>query len=196
MKIVGTLSRLGFFAVLACIFLVFNAFAEPSIHFNEKSKLFFLDDGKISYIFGINEQNGLQHVYWGKHIEREEDFSAVHTSDEWASFDIGTTRTPQEYPGWGAGLYVEPSLKITFPDGNRDLVLHYVDHKIEGFTLTVNLKDIERELYVHLRYALYPNAGILRREASIENRTGKPLVVESVKARCVLCCVVCVVLMC
>ncbi|GAC1641602.1 MAG: hypothetical protein NVS9B14_23250 [Candidatus Acidiferrum sp.] len=83
--------------------------AEPSLHFNEKSKLFFLNDGKISYIFGINEQNGLQHVYWGKHIEREADFSAVHTTDEWASFDVGTTRTPQEYPGWGAGLYVEPS---------------------------------------------------------------------------------------
>ncbi|HLK05314.1 MAG TPA: alpha-galactosidase [Candidatus Acidoferrum sp.] len=156
--------------------------AEPSIHFNAKSKLFFLDDGKISYVFGINEQNGLQHVYWGKHIEREEDFAAVRTTSEWASFDVSTTRTPQEYPGWGAGLYVEPSLKITFPDGNRDLVLHYLDHKIEGLTLTVTLKDIERELYVHLHYALFPNTGILRKEASIENRTGKPVVVESAQS--------------
>jgi hypothetical protein len=28
--------------------------------------------------------------------------------------------------GWGGGIYVEPALKVTFSDGNRDLVLHYV----------------------------------------------------------------------
>ena len=44
---------------------------------------------------------------------------------EWASFDGSYTNTPQEYAGWGAGLFIEPALKVTFPDGNRDLVLHY-----------------------------------------------------------------------
>jgi hypothetical protein len=35
---------------------------------------------RLALFFGINEQNGLQHVYWGKRIERAEDFSAKHTT--------------------------------------------------------------------------------------------------------------------
>jgi len=169
-------------AIAAVLCLAPFASSQTSIRFLEKPKLFLLDDGKITYVFGINEQNGLQHVYWGKHVARDADFSSAHSFPEWASFDLGTTRTPQEYPGWGAGLYVEPSLKITFPDGNRDLVLHYLEHKIDGGRLTVTLKDIERDVFVHLHYTIFSQCGILRRDASIENRTGKPVVVESAQS--------------
>jgi alpha-galactosidase len=152
------------------------------IRFLEKSKIFVLDAGSASYVFGVNEQNSLQHIYWGGHVSRDEDFVAAHSFPEWASFDLATTTTPQEYPGWGAGLYVEPSLKITFPDGNRDLVLHYIEHRIDGNMLTIKLKDIERELFVRLRYTVYPKTGIICREAVVENRTGKPVVVESAQS--------------
>src|SRR5580765_804546 len=90
----------------------FPASAQTSgpVRFLEKSKIFILDAGKVSYVFGINEQSMLQHIYWGGHVRRDSDFSSAHSFPEWASFDLGTTTTPQEYPGWGAGLYVEPSL--------------------------------------------------------------------------------------
>ena len=169
-------------AAAAVLVLAPFAASQTSIRFLEKPKLFLLDDGKITYVFGINEQNGLQHHYWGKHVARDADFSSAYSFSEWASFDLGTTRTPQEYPGWGAGLYVEPSLKITFPDGNRDLVLHYLEHKIDGGRLTVTLKDIERDLFVHLHYTIFSQSGVLRRDASIENRTGKPVVIESAQS--------------
>src|SRR5215470_10263475 len=151
--------------VLVLLSVTPSAFAQSSrpIRFLEKSRVFVLDAGTASYVFGINQQNALQHIYWGGHILRDEDFLAAHSSDEWASFDLSTTTTPQEYPGWGAGLYVEPSLKVTFPDGNRDLVLHYVDHQIDGSSLTITLKDIERPLFVHLHYTVYPQSGIIRR---------------------------------
>ena len=152
------------------------------IRFLEQSKIFILDAGNSTYVFGVNEQNMLQHIYWGGHVERDADFLAARSFHEWASFDLGTTTTPQEYPGWGAGLYVEPSLKVSFPDGNRDLVLRYVEHQIEGHTLTVTLKDIERELFVRLRYSVYPKSGIIRREAVIENRTGKAVLVEDARS--------------
>jgi len=76
---------------------------------------FILDAGKVTYVFGINQQSMLQHIYWAA-CGREEDFATPSTK-EWSAFDLSTTTTPQEYPGWGAGLYVEPSLKVTFPDG-------------------------------------------------------------------------------
>src|SRR5215475_4269 len=137
------------------------------IRFLDKQKIFVLDAAKTSYVFGVNEQGALQYIFWGGHVSRDSDFTSAHTYPEWASFDVSTTTTPQEYPGWGAGLYVEPSLKITFPDGNRDLVLHYSEHKIDGNTLTVTLKDIERPLFVHLRYTVYPQSGVIERHAII-----------------------------
>src|SRR5262249_24790365 len=164
------------------LFLAANsASAQTSapIHFVERSKIFVLDAGNATYVFGVNEQNMLQHIYWGGQVARDEDFASARSFREWASFDLGTTTTPQEYPGWGAGLYVEPSLKVTFPDGNRDLVLSYLAHRIDGETVTVTLKDIERDLLVQLRYTVYPKTGLIRREAVVENRTGKPVVVEN-----------------
>ena len=67
---------------------------------------------------------------------------AAHSRPEVASFDLSTTTTPQEYPGWGAELYNEPALKATYADGNRDVVLHFVDQHIDGNTLEITLKDI------------------------------------------------------
>jgi len=158
------------------------AHAQSPVRFLEAKKIFVLDAGKVSYVFGINEQNMLQHIYWGKHVWREDDFTTAHSLPQWASFDLSTTTTPYEYPGWGAGLFVEPSLKVTFPDGNRDLVLHYVDHHIDGNTLTLTLKDIQRPLLVHLHYTVFPQTGIVRRDAAIENRTSTPIVLESAQS--------------
>ena len=99
-----------------------------------------------------------------------------------ASFDLTQTTTPQEFPGWGSELYVEPSLKVTFPDGNRDLVLHYVSHTINGNVLEVTTKDIQREVFVILKYQIDPATGILGRSASIENRTKDPLTIMQAAA--------------
>jgi len=166
-----------FLILLPCI-----GSAQSPVRFIQAKKIFVLDAGNISYVFGINDKNMLQHIYWGKHVWRDDDFAAAQSLPEWASFDLTTTTTPQEYPGWGAGLFVEPSLKITFPDGNRDLVLHYVDHKIDGNKLTITLKDIERSVLVHLHYIVYPQTGIVARDATIENRTKNSVVLESAQS--------------
>src|SRR5262249_28331564 len=53
---------------------------------------------------------------------------------------------------------------------------------IDGDTLNVTLKDIERELFVQLRYKVYAKTGIIRRLAVVENHTGKPVVVENAQS--------------
>jgi alpha-galactosidase len=88
--------------------------------------------------------------------------------------------TQQEFAAWGGGLYVEPDLKVNFPDGNRDLVLHYVSHTIEGNQLEILLKDTSREVYVELQYRADAATGILRRSALVQNRTSGPLIIEQV----------------
>jgi len=101
---------------------------------------------------------------------------------EAAAFDLPMTTTPHEFVGWGGGLYVEPDLKITFPDGNRDLVLKYVSYRIDGNQLSILMKDISREVYVTLQYQADGETGIVRRSAEIENRTDAPFTIEQVAA--------------
>ncbi len=106
-----------------------------------------------------------------------------HSLPEWASFDSPNTTTPQEYAGWGGGLFTEPAIKVSFADGNRDLVLHFVKADSNGpESIEVLLKDISREIYVTLHYSMDADSGILARSASIENREKQPLMIEQAAA--------------
>src|SRR5580704_12080340 len=92
----------------------------------QTAQLFRLDGGNSTYAFGVNERGELQPLYWGGRLGPHDHVPPAHSLPEVASFDSPYTTTPQEYAGWGAGLFTEPALKITFADGNRDLVLHFV----------------------------------------------------------------------
>ncbi len=173
----------GLFAV-CFLFLLYwgGAIAGAQIHYDDAQHIFRLDGGGVTYAFGVNERGELQAVYWGGRLSANDPLPAPHSYKEQAAFDLSTTTTPQEFAGWGAGLYVEPALKITFPDGNRDLVLHYVSHRMEGERLIVTLKDIERDVFVDLAYEIDPATGILGRSATITNKTKEPLRVEQAAA--------------
>jgi alpha-galactosidase len=152
--------------------------AVAHIGFDGQTRVFRLDAAGTSYIFGINEAGELQALYWGARLPDSDHFAAAHSRPGLASFDPPVDVTPQEYVAWGGGLYVEPDLKITFPDGNRDLVLKYVSHRIDGNQLFVTMKDIALSVYVELQYTIDPETGIIRRAAKIENRTDGTFTVE------------------
>jgi alpha-galactosidase len=146
-------------------------------------QVFRLDGGNSTYAFGINERGDLQPLYWGGHLGAHDALSPAHTFPEMASFDSPATTTPQEFSGWGAGLFTEPALKITFADGNRDLVLHFLRvTQNNPHALEVQLKDISREIYVTLRYSIDADTGILARSADIENREKQPVIIEQAAA--------------
>jgi alpha-galactosidase len=153
-----------------------------SVTFEAQTRVFRMEGGNVSYAFGINDANELQPLYWGARLSAGDPLGPAHRNQGHASFDLPSGSTLQEFPGWGEGLYYEPALKITFPDGNRDLVLHYVDHAIDGNQLKVRLKDIEREVYVELQYQIDPKTGILARSAVITNKTSAPLMIEEAAA--------------
>jgi alpha-galactosidase len=156
--------------------------AKAVIGYNSQTHVFRIDAARTTYAFGVNERGELQSLYWGGRLGDGDAIAEAHSVAEHASFDLSTSTTPQEFAGWGAGLFVEPALKVTFPDGNRDLVLHYVSHTMDGNTLRVVLKDISREVLVELKYEIDPATGILGRSAEIENKTTAPLVIEQAAA--------------
>lgn len=172
--------------VMACFFafgLCAHAQSLPqrvnaSIQYDSSTRVFRINAANITYVLGINERGEVQALYWGARLPESDHFAAAHSMPAHASFDDSNNTTPQEFVGWGAGLYVEPDLKITFPDGNRDLVLHYVSHRIDGNQLFLTMKDISLDVYVTLEYQIDPETGILRRSAKIENRTNAPFTIE------------------
>ena len=155
--------------------------ASDPIIFIENKKVWVLQGGEATYALGVNERGELQHLYWGKRMDVQ-DFDRAQSLPEWASFDLSTTTTPQEYPGWGAGLYTEPALKATFANGNREVVLHYVDQQLKNDNLEITLKDEGSPLLVHLHYRVYADSGIIERSTRIENRTSEAVTLESAQS--------------
>ena len=157
--------------------------AQPApVRFDAATKVFRMDGGVSSYVFGVNARGELQQLYWGGRLGASDTFPAAKVMPEWASFDASYTNTPQEYVGWGGGLYMEPALKITFPDGNRDLILHYESHAANTKGFDVVMKDISLPIYVTLHYEMDPGSGILARWATIENRGTEAATVEQAAA--------------
>jgi alpha-galactosidase len=155
-----------------------RCFAQEAISYQPDRRVWTLTAGEATYSFGVNETGELQSLYWGARISDPRDIPAAASLDGWASFDLPSTRTPQEYPGWGAGLNVEPAVKVKFPDGNRSLVLHYVSHSIRGNDLEVVLQDIKTPIFVHLFYRVYPGQGVMARWSKIENRGTIPIAID------------------
>jgi len=172
----------SFSVVAALLSLPLVAVGQTAVGFDPASKVFLLDGGGVSYVFGVNPKGELQQLYWGGRLGAADGFQQAQAKREWASFDNSYNNTPQEYAGWGAGLFAEPALKVTFADGNRDLVLHYQSHAAVAGGLDVVLKDIQREIYVTLHYHMDAETGILARSATIENREAQAVTVEQAAA--------------
>jgi alpha-galactosidase len=153
--------------------------AQPALaSFDAASKIFRLDGGGVSYVFGVNTRGELQQLYWGGRLGATDGFAKAEPLRELASFDSSNTTTPQEYAGWGNGLFVEPALKVSFADGNRELVLHYLSHATVTNGFDIVLKDVGRQIFVTLHYTMDPASGILARSATIENRGVTTVTVE------------------
>jgi alpha-galactosidase len=156
--------------------------AVGAVRYDSDTHVFTLSSPKVTYAFGVNERGELQSLYWGAGRAADDVVPAARPDSGSSSFDPSSGSTPQEYPAWGSAFYTEPALKVSFPDGNRDLVLHYLSHTINGSHVAVLLKDISRDVRVELRYDMDPDSGILARSAHIENHTGKPLSVQQAAA--------------
>jgi alpha-galactosidase len=177
-------NRSHLFCALLTLILVASATAQSpaTIRFDAQTKVFRIDAANQTYAFGINDKNALQPVYWGQRLVATDPLAAPHTNDGVASFDSSPTTTPNEYSAWGGGLFVEPALKVSFPDGNRDLVLKYSSHSIRDNELTITMKDIDRDLEVELRYSVDPATGIVGRSAVIVNHTKSVVTIDQAAA--------------
>jgi alpha-galactosidase len=159
-----------------------TASAAPAIRYDAARKMFRIDAGQVTYAFGVDPDGMLQTVYWGGRLATDDPLGPARVSPGHSSFDSPGSTSPQEYAGWGGRITVEPDLKAHFADGNRDLVLHYASHRIDGDALEVELRDIRLDVSVWLRYTADPATGIIGRSARIENHTAQAMTVDQASA--------------
>jgi alpha-galactosidase len=152
--------------------------SQSAIRYDSAARTFRLEAADVSCVFGVNQDGELQSLYWGKRLRPDDPIPAAQADGGSSSFDLPVNATPQEFVGWGGGLVVVPDVKIAFPDGNRDLALRYVSHRIDDNALAITMKDISRDVAVVLLYRIDEGTGILARSARIENHTSAPLTVE------------------
>jgi len=173
----GLVSRFGRLAAVLLGTAACLPAAHASARFDPTNRTFRLDGGNVTYIFAVNDQGMLQAAYWGARLAPDDDVTA-HAPRELSSVDPSASIAAQEYPGWGGGLYTEPTLKVAYPDGARDVVLHYVSGHAEGDGVTVELADIRRPLRVTLHYTIDSDTGIVGRSATIRNAGRTPVRID------------------
>lgn len=124
---------------------------------------------------GATLRQTLRSVYWGKKVNRAADFVRPF---EWYinGYNDGGKQSHErfasEYVGAGGMFFGEPTLKVRFDDGVRDLFLNYKSHNISGEVLTVTLSDVSYGLEVDLNYRVVFDLDIIVRNCVIRN-TGK-----------------------
>jgi alpha-galactosidase len=164
------------------LFVVAAVAAAQSIQFDAARKIWLLTTSQSSYAMGVSPEGSLMNLYWGAPLWRIADLPAAVQRHDISSFDPHQMLENEEFPGWGGPRYYEPAVKITRADGDRDLVLHYVSHQEQRDSLDITLKDIRDDVQVVLHYVVYPGYGVLRRNATISNKTQQPIVLESAQS--------------
>ncbi len=158
-------------AAISC--LACAALHAQAIQYVESRKVWLLTTRDSSYAMGLGADGALRHLYFGAPLWRADDLTAAPMRRDISSFDPRQMIENEEFPAWGGPRYYEPALKISREDGDRDLVLRYVSHRIQGDDLEISLKDVNDPVEVTLHYRVYPEYGILARSATIRNGASK-----------------------
>ena len=148
----------GFAAIGLSALLLTSAPAWAGASFTPATRVFRLDGGDVTYAFGVTDAGMLQATYWGPRLAAGDTLEAQAPARV-SSLDPTNSVSAQEYPGWGGGFYTEPALKVAFPDGVRDVVLHYVSGRADATGVTVELADLSRPIGVTLHYTIDDQTG-------------------------------------
>ena len=146
---------------------------------NESKNIFNIQSKNTSYVFGVDNEGLLRHLYWGKKIEDTEEFDMpilVEVSTNDPVYEI----TKEEYPVYGSLRYKEHCLKATFADKSRELVYKYDCYEITDNELVIKLKDTYYEFNINLHYKVYDEYDLIERYVSIKNNSKDIIEIEKI----------------
>lgn len=150
-------------------------------HSTNGQLLWILRTRTTDYVFGLDHNGVVQHVYWGASLPLISDYG------EPGPFGFANLENTQgigqdEYPVWGGLRFNEPCLKLQMPDGVRGGQLVYVEDAIteqDGLPcLTITLKDPVYPFAVDLIYRVAPDQDIIERGARFHNTGTQAITLE------------------
>lgn len=169
-----------------------------SIIFNEVNRTFTLSSKGCSYVFGINDLNLPEHLYFGGPVGNDlycgsyflDGKSHVGIRKDKAGNAYDLSVMPQEIHTPYGGDFYEPSLILQFANGNRRSDLGFEGYEIleekppleglpslrEGQTLAVYLGC--KGIRVTLFYTASEKAAVIARSMKVENLSGEAVRLE------------------
>ena len=175
------------------------------IIYNDKEKIIHLFNTEISYIIGINSLNILEHLYFGKRVSSFNKKQYIKGPDFNFQFYIDNKfQNPDSFYENNSqvevGTYLRNDLKpasfivsqnddeitdFRFEEFKVGVVNEYSEFyphsrniKEEDNTLLIVLKDVRRDVYLHLYYTLLANENVLLRSSKIINNTNDKINVK------------------
>ncbi|WP_051348619.1 alpha-galactosidase [Peribacillus kribbensis] len=139
------------------------------IRISRDQRVISLDALDSSYIFHVTQEGEVVHVYWGKRLSNLEDLD-LPVYKNYSTFERREEILPEEMTAWGQLRYKEPSLKIHFQDGTRDLCLIFDGFSLENEKLQLHFSDLFYKVHIHVNYEVYSEHGMIKRKLVIENK--------------------------
>jgi alpha-galactosidase len=149
-----------------------------SIHANKNGWV--LETKSTGYALGLNEAGFLVNRYWGARLPFVDDYPTPQDSNGWASFNGSAHLLAEEYPGYAGTKYNEPTLKVTFADQVRDVVLRYASADVDETTLTLHLVDAYYPFQVNLHYRVHEQSDLIERWVSVTNTGADAITLERI----------------
>ena len=145
---------------------------------HEADRAWTLETRDTAYAVAVNAQGILTHTYWGPRLAGPSDSPAAETSSGWASFNNPQQIIREEYPGFEGAKYTDPCLKLTYPDGVRDVAPRFAGADVKGSRLVVTLRDPVYPLNIELHYMAHEALNLIERWATLRHTLEEPVEVE------------------
>ena len=141
----------------------------------EGEKGWVLETKESQYVIAVTPERTVINSWWGPRLAKgDHELRPVHLPP----FSDGAARL--EFAGWGGMYYAEPSLKVRFADGNRDLQLRFHGAQKRENELILNLRDEHYPFEVALHYRVVAEHDLIERWAEIRNKGTEAVHLEQV----------------
>lgn len=166
-----------------------------------ENNYFKIDTPNTTYLFKVNPLGLLEHIYYGKYIPNEEDYSFLEEmpgfgygiEKEDASYHFHPNHSSNEVSFRGRGDNRELILEIE-KDDDPECEFFYKgydiinDFSIPGLpnalnkeaTLVIHLYDSKKKLEFNLYYSTYKGNDVITKSTSLKNNDNKPITIRRI----------------
>lgn len=142
-----------------------------------EERVFVLETKCVTYSFCVDSRGILRHLYFGKKIERAEDFLAVDEGSKSGHY-LYVDAAMEELSSFGMTHYRETGLKVAFSDGTKDFRYRVSGYEAEENKLAVTLQDIYYPFEIVLCYQVYEEEDMIGRFTSAVNKGDSDILIE------------------